>query len=104
MKLLLGLIEYNFCAYQKDIEFCLLRLSVVNISYIWLMYGFCKKYYRYPFVMKKVFNWSELHLSEVTSYKIHILKVATFEFKFRFNLLFAKYLSYLKDSMSTKGS
>ena len=30
--------------------------------------------YRYPFVMKKVFNWSELHLSEVTSYKIHILE------------------------------
>ena len=29
--------------------------------------------YRYLFVMKKVFNWSELHLSEVTSYKIHIL-------------------------------
>ena len=27
----------------------------------------------YPFVIKKVFNWSELHLSEVTSYKIHIL-------------------------------
>ena len=24
-------------------------------------------------VMKKVFNWSELHLSEVTSYKIHTL-------------------------------
>ena len=23
--------------------------------------------------MKKVFNWSELHLSEVNSYKIHIL-------------------------------
>ena len=23
--------------------------------------------------MKKVFNWSELHLSEVTSYKIHTL-------------------------------
>ena len=30
-------------------------------------------YYRYPFVMKKVFNWSEFPLSEVTSYKIHIL-------------------------------
>ena len=30
-------------------------------------------YYRYPFVMKKVFNFSELHFSEVTSYKIHIL-------------------------------
>ena len=29
--------------------------------------------YRYLFVMKKVFNWSELHLSEVTSYKIHTL-------------------------------
>ena len=25
------------------------------------------------FVMKKVLNWSELHLSDVTSYKIHIL-------------------------------
>ena len=29
--------------------------------------------YRHPLVMKKVFNWSELHLSEVTSYKIHTL-------------------------------
>ena len=26
-----------------------------------------------PFVMEKVLNWSELHLSEVTSYKIHAL-------------------------------
>ena len=24
-------------------------------------------------MLKKVFNWSEVHLSEVTSYKIHIL-------------------------------
>ena len=48
---LLGLIEYNFCAYQKDIEFSLLRLSMVNIAYI-------------------------------------LLKVATFEFKGWFNLLF----------------
>ena len=31
--------------------------------------------YRYLFVMKKVFNCSELHLSEVTSYKIHTLVV-----------------------------
>ena len=30
-------------------------------------------HYRYPFAMKKVFNYSELHLSEVTSYKIHTL-------------------------------
>ena len=27
--------------------------------------------YRYFFVMKQVFNYSELHFSEVTSYKIH---------------------------------
>ena len=53
-----------------------------------LKYGFCKKslrkdatltsstvVYRYPFVMKKVFSWSELHLSEVISYKIHTLVV-----------------------------
>ena len=32
-----------------------------------------KMHYRYPFVMKKVFYWSEVHLSDVTSYKIHIL-------------------------------
>ena len=30
-------------------------------------------FFRYPFVMKKVSNWSELHLSEVTSYKVHFL-------------------------------
>ena len=29
--------------------------------------------YRYLFVKKNVFNWSELHFSEVTSYKIHTL-------------------------------
>ena len=31
--------------------------------------------YRYFFVKKKVFNYSELHFSEVTSYKIHSLIV-----------------------------
>ena len=30
-------------------------------------------YYRYLFVKKNVFNYSELHFSEVTSYKIHTL-------------------------------
>ena len=30
--------------------------------------------YRYLFVKKKVFNYSELHFSEVTSYKIHTLE------------------------------
>ena len=34
---------------------------------------FKKMHYRYPFVMTKVFIWSEVHLSEVTSYKIHTL-------------------------------
>ena len=31
------------------------------------------RYYRYLFVVKKVFYFSELHLCEVTFYKIHIL-------------------------------
>ena len=31
------------------------------------------QYYRYLFVKKKVFNLSELHFSEVTSYKIRTL-------------------------------
>ena len=30
-------------------------------------------YYRYFFVKKKVFNYSELHFSEETSFKIHTL-------------------------------
>ena len=30
-------------------------------------------YYRYLFVKMKVFNYSELHISEVTSYKIPTL-------------------------------
>ena len=30
-------------------------------------------YYKYLFVKKKVFNYSELHFSEVTSFKIHTL-------------------------------
>ena len=30
-------------------------------------------YYRYLFVKMKVFNYSELHISEVTSFKIHTL-------------------------------
>ena len=32
-------------------------------------------YYRYLFVKMKVFNYSELHFSEVTSYKIPTLEV-----------------------------
>ena len=30
-------------------------------------------YYRYLFVKMKVFNYSELHFSKASSYKIHIL-------------------------------
>ena len=33
-----------------------------------------KRLLRYLFVMKKVFNYSELHFSEVTSSKIHTLE------------------------------
>ena len=32
-------------------------------------------YYRYLFVKMKVFNYSELHFSEVTFYRIHTLGV-----------------------------
>jgi hypothetical protein len=43
--------------------------------------------------MKKVFNWSELHLSEKTSYKIHTLVVLAFKFS---NKPTIKLLSYSK--------
>ena len=33
------------------------------------------QYYRYLFVKKKVFNYSELHFSEVSFYKIHTLGI-----------------------------
>ena len=36
---------------------------------------------RYFFVMKKVFNYSELHFSKGTFYKIHTLAVKTFRVK-----------------------
>ena len=31
-------------------------------------------------MLKKVFNWSEFHLSEVTSYKIHTLLIFIYYF------------------------
>ena len=58
-----------------------------------LKYGFCKKSLQIfdqlntfcccthskmiTNMLKKVFNWSEVHLLEVASYKIHTLKVAS---------------------------
>ena len=64
----------------NNLALVLVVMSIGNIQQkteliYMLKYGFYKKYYRYPFVMKNVFNWSELHLSEVTSYKIHTLVV-----------------------------
>ena len=39
--------------------------------------------HRYLFVKKKVFNYSEVHFSEVTSYKIHTLAIgAAFRLKY----------------------
>ena len=35
-------------------------------------------YYRYLLVKMKVFNYSELHFSEVTSFKIHTLILVTY--------------------------
>ena len=47
--------------------------------------------YTHPKVMtnmlKKVFNWSEVHLSEVTSYKIHTLGEFAVFLTFFFDLL-----------------
>ena len=39
-------------------------------------------YYRYLLVKMKVFNYSQLNFSEVTSYKIPTLVIATRYFKF----------------------
>ena len=62
-------------------------IGTIMATNMLLKYGFCKKslrknatltnwtlvvIYRYLFVKKKVFNMSELHFSEVTSYKIHV--------------------------------
>ena len=57
-----------------------------------------------PFVMKKVFNWSELHLSEVTSYKIHTLigRKTTDYFDYGFLPFFRETSSVLKIIMSAK--
>ena len=41
-------------------------------------------YYRYLFVKKKAFNYSEWHFSEVTSYKIHTLIDFSFRYKSNF--------------------
>ena len=38
-------------------------------------------------MLKKVFNWSEVHLSEVTSYKIHTLEEREFQFVYLCSLL-----------------
>ena len=62
------LLKYGFC--MK-----LLRKNATLNS--WTLFFFKKKVpvvlYRYLFVKKKVFNYSELHFSEVISYKIHTL-------------------------------
>ena len=63
-KLLLRLLNYGFC--KKS----LLKDATLKS---WTQKGTCSTYSRYLFAVKKVFNFSELHLSEVTSYKIHIL-------------------------------
>ena len=65
-----------------------------------IFFLFCKKSLRkdepvehffevhtYPKVRKKVFNWSEVHLSEVTSYVIHILVCLRLKRSQRFSCL-----------------
>ena len=58
--------------------------------------------YRYLFVKKKVFNLSELHFSEVTSYKIHTLEVRYQNMPFFFNsslLTLLQHISAAKDTI-----
>ena len=45
--------------------------------------------YRYLFVKKKVFNLSELHFSDVTSYKIHTLTILKLIFP---NAIFSRHI------------
>ena len=54
--------------------------------------------FRYPFVMEKVCNWSELHLSEVTFYKIHVLEKQRQMAKFMLaNEIWCHIFSYLDE-------
>ena len=49
------------------------KVPVVMNHNIWLFSNVMIHYFRYLFVKMKVFNYSELHLSEGTSFKIHTL-------------------------------
>ena len=49
------------------------KVPVIMNHNIWKKSYVMIHYYRYLFVKKKAFNYSELHFSEVTSYKIHTL-------------------------------
>ena len=61
-------------------------------------------YCRYLFVKMKVFNYSELHFSEVTFYRIHTLAGMHFDavvvFVMKFSTLFKKALDILCSSSS----
>ena len=65
-------------------------------------------YYRYLFVKKKVFNYSELHFSEVTSYKLHTLKFHVTTHTHPVNLLplflFLKHGSVCEKKVQNMGS
>lgn len=101
--------------------------EIHNFCCFWLKYGFCKKalrkdatlkswtlfwpqtctfmYHRYLFVVKKVFNFSELHLSEVTSCEIYILVRQSLRFS-RGCLFYycTDYLIFLKIEIPAKES
>ena len=60
--------------------------------------------------LKKVFNWSEVHLSEVTSYKIHTLvrklklyiaEIQSMKIKIRFQNFF-RHIAQWKNIMTAK--
>ena len=63
------------------------KVPVLMNHNIWKKLCFMMHYYRYLFVKKKVFNYSELHFSEVISYKIHTSTICAKYILFLFSTL-----------------
>ena len=58
-------------------------------------------YNRYLFVKKKVFNYSELHFSKVTSYKIHTLGLVLMPLLSTYNTALCKHTLVCRIKIST---
>ena len=77
-------LKYGFCKKslrkKETLNSCTFylhkKVPVLMNHNIWKKLYVMIHYCRYLFVKMKVFNYSELHFSEVTSYKIHTLVVS----------------------------